>query len=80
MDLNVIIKSLQLIADPIIYIIFFFTLQGAWKPALNISTVLTSIQLLMSEPNPDDPLVPEIVMSIFSINTKLLHVKYLYSS
>ncbi|XP_067052574.1 ubiquitin-conjugating enzyme E2 T-like isoform X1 [Acropora muricata] len=34
--------------------------KGAWKPALNISTVLTSIQLLMSEPNPDDPLVPEI--------------------
>ncbi|XP_068706547.1 ubiquitin-conjugating enzyme E2 T-like [Montipora foliosa] len=34
--------------------------KGAWKPALNISTVLTSIQLLMAEPNPDDPLVPEI--------------------
>ncbi|CAH3172470.1 unnamed protein product [Porites lobata] len=34
--------------------------KGAWKPALNISTVLTSIQLLMAEPNPDDPLVAEI--------------------
>ena len=29
-------------------------LQGAWKPALNLSTVLTSVQLLMSTPNPDD--------------------------
>lgn len=38
--------------------------QGAWKPALNISTVLTSIQLLMAEPNPDDPLVAEIVIII----------------
>lgn len=34
--------------------------KGAWKPALNISTVLTSIQLLMAEPNPDDPLLAEI--------------------
>lgn len=34
--------------------------KGAWKPAWNISTVLTSIQLLMAEPNSDDPLVSEI--------------------
>ncbi|KAJ7370589.1 Ubiquitin-conjugating enzyme E2 T [Desmophyllum pertusum] len=34
--------------------------KGAWKPAWNISTVLTSIQLLMAEPNPEDPLVAEI--------------------
>ncbi|KAG8451102.1 hypothetical protein GDO86_003390 [Hymenochirus boettgeri] len=34
--------------------------KGAWRPALNISTVLTSIQLLMSEPNPDDPLMADI--------------------
>ena len=38
-----------------------FPLQGAWKPALNISTLLTSIQLLMAEPNPDDPLMTDIV-------------------
>ena len=35
--------------------------KGQWKPALNLSTVLTSIQLLISEPNPDDGLMPEIV-------------------
>eukprot|EP00960_Hanusia_phi_P025236 741327-Hanusia_phi.AAC.2 len=35
--------------------------KGQWKPALNLSTVLTSIQLLVSDPNPDDGLMPEIV-------------------
>ena len=34
--------------------------QGSWKPAHNISTVLTSIQLLLSEPNPNDGLMAEI--------------------
>lgn len=35
--------------------------QSGWKPSLNISTVLTSIMLLMAEPNPDDGLMAEIV-------------------
>ena len=35
--------------------------QGAWKPSLNLSTLLTTVQLLMSEPNPDDPLMTDIV-------------------
>uniref|UniRef100_H3B6P4 Ubiquitin-conjugating enzyme E2 T n=1 Tax=Latimeria chalumnae TaxID=7897 RepID=H3B6P4_LATCH len=34
--------------------------KGAWKPSLNIFTVLTSLQLLMAEPNPDDPLMADI--------------------
>ena len=34
--------------------------HGCWKPSLNISSCLTSLQVLMSEPNPDDPLMPEI--------------------
>ena len=34
--------------------------QGSWKPAHNLSTVLTSIQLLLSEPNPDDGLMADI--------------------
>ncbi|KAI3814557.1 hypothetical protein L1987_14197 [Smallanthus sonchifolius] len=33
--------------------------KGAWQPSLNISTVLTSIGLLLSEPNPDDGLMCE---------------------
>lgn len=35
--------------------------KGNWSPASNISTVLTSIRLLMAEPNPQDPLDKEIV-------------------
>ncbi|KAL8480127.1 hypothetical protein ACS0TY_026888 [Phlomoides rotata] len=34
-------------------------MQGMWQPSLNISTVLTSIGLLLSEPNPDDGLMHE---------------------
>ncbi|XP_022730717.1 probable ubiquitin-conjugating enzyme E2 37 [Durio zibethinus] len=34
--------------------------KGAWQPSLNISTVLTSIRLLLSEPNPDDGLMCEV--------------------
>jgi ubiquitin-conjugating enzyme E2 D len=33
---------------------------GSWSPALTIGKVLLSICSLLSEPNPDDPLVPEI--------------------
>lgn len=33
--------------------------KGAWQPSLNISTVLTSIGLLLCEPNPDDGLMCE---------------------
>ncbi|XP_053174263.1 ubiquitin-conjugating enzyme E2 T [Scomber japonicus] len=44
--------------------------KGAWKPSLNISTVLTSIQLLMAEPNPDDPLMAD-TSSEFKYNKQL---------
>ena len=35
-------------------------LRSQWSPALNISKVLLSICSLLCDPNPDDPLVPEI--------------------
>ena len=35
-------------------------LKDQWTPALTISKVLVSISSLMTEPNPDDPLVGEI--------------------
>ncbi|XP_043932435.1 ubiquitin-conjugating enzyme E2 T isoform X1 [Protopterus annectens] len=44
--------------------------KGAWRPSLNISTVLTSIQLLMAEPNPDDPLMADI-SSEFKYNKQI---------
>lgn len=34
--------------------------HGAWKPSLNIASLLMSIQLLMAEPNPDDGLMADI--------------------
>nr|XP_034978811.1 ubiquitin-conjugating enzyme E2 T-like isoform X2 [Zootoca vivipara] len=36
--------------------------KGAWRPSLNIATLLTSIQILMNEPNPDDPLMADITL------------------
>ena len=35
-------------------------LKNQWSPALTISKVLLSICSLICDPNPDDPLVPEI--------------------
>ena len=35
-------------------------LKDQWSPALTVSKVLLSICSLLDEPNPDDPLVPEI--------------------
>ncbi|XP_054464490.1 ubiquitin-conjugating enzyme E2 T [Anoplopoma fimbria] len=48
--------------------------KGAWRPSLNISTVLTSIQLLMTDPNPDDPLMAD-VSSEFKYNKQLFTEK-----
>ncbi|KAK3781492.1 hypothetical protein RRG08_054832 [Elysia crispata] len=35
-------------------------LKNQWSPALTISKVLLSICSLLTDPNPDDPLVPDI--------------------
>ena len=35
-------------------------LKTQWSPALTISKVLISITSLLTDPNPDDPLMPEI--------------------
>uniref|UniRef100_A0A7N5KER3 UBC core domain-containing protein n=1 Tax=Ailuropoda melanoleuca TaxID=9646 RepID=A0A7N5KER3_AILME len=35
-------------------------LSSQWSPALTLSKVLLSISSLLCDPNPDDPLVPEI--------------------
>jgi len=34
-------------------------LKDQWSPALTINKVLLSISSLLTDPNPDDPLVPE---------------------
>uniref|UniRef100_H2YGY6 UBC core domain-containing protein n=1 Tax=Ciona savignyi TaxID=51511 RepID=H2YGY6_CIOSA len=35
-------------------------LKGQWSPALTLMKVLLSISSLLSDPNPDDPLMPDI--------------------
>ena len=45
--------------------------HGSWKPSINISSVLTSLQVLLSKPNPDDPLVPEIANQFRITGTSL---------
>ena len=35
-------------------------LRDQWSPALTVAKVLLSICSLLTDPNPDDPLVPEI--------------------
>ena len=35
-------------------------LRDHWSPALTISKILLSIHSLLTDPNPDDPLVPEL--------------------
>lgn len=40
--------------------IFGLILTDKWSPALQIRTVLLSIQALLSAPNPDDPLANDV--------------------
>jgi len=35
-------------------------LKDQWSPALTVSKVLLSLSSLLTDPNPEDPLVPEI--------------------
>jgi len=44
-------------------------LRTQWSPALTVSKVLLSICSLLTDPNPDDPLVPDIA-KIFKTNKK----------
>ena len=46
-------------------------LKDQWSPALTISKVLLSICSLLAEPNPNDPLEPEIAKQL--INNKAEH-------
>lgn len=46
-------------------------LNDQWTPALNIKNMLLSVSSLLNEPNPKDPLVPEIA-NLLSLD-KLTH-------
>ena len=45
-------------------------LKDQWSPALTISKVLISITSLLTDPNPDDPLVPDIA-HLYKTNREL---------
>ena len=45
-------------------------LKDQWSPALTVSKVLLSICSLLTDPNPDDPLVPEIARVLKSDKEK----------
>jgi ubiquitin-conjugating enzyme E2 D len=57
-------------------------LKDQWSPALTINKVLLSICSLMNDPNPDDPLRPEIAeiykrdRKTYNINAKLYTERY----
>ena len=44
--------------------------KGCWTPSLNLSTVMTSVRLLLAEPNPDDGLMVDITRE-FRVNHPL---------
>jgi ubiquitin-conjugating enzyme E2 D len=45
-------------------------LKDQWSPALTVSKVLLSISSLLTDPNPDDPLVPDIANLYMTCRTK----------
>ena len=45
-------------------------LKNAWSPALSIGKVMLSLSSLLSDPNPNDPLAPEVAM-VYKTNKKL---------
>lgn len=47
-------------------------LKTNWSPALQIRTVLLSIQALLSSPNPDDPLANDVATEWKTNNEKAL--------
>ena len=47
-------------------------LKTKWSPALTITKVLLSICSLLNEPNPDDPLVPDIANEYKDNRTKFI--------
>lgn len=42
---------------------YLYIVTDNWSPALQIRTILLSIQALLGAPNPDDPLAPDVAKS-----------------
>ena len=50
----------------------FIYLLDKWSPALQIRTVLLSIQALLSAPNPDDPLANDVAGTLINLELKVI--------
>jgi hypothetical protein len=49
--------------------------QGSWTPSINVPTLLTTVRLLMAQPNADDGLMPEVVSAL--VGRLFMHAKSL---
>ena len=45
-------------------------LKASWSPALSLSKLLISIRSMLNEPNPEDPLVPDIAQQFVTNRQK----------
>jgi ubiquitin-conjugating enzyme E2 N len=54
-------------------------LKDKWSPALQIRTVLLSIQALLSAPNPDDPLADEVAQDWKADEAKAMETARLWT-
>lgn len=53
-------------------------LKNQWSPILTISKILLSLSCLLSEPNPDDPLEPEVADMMLNNYEKFIENVKLY--
>lgn len=65
------------------FVLYFLTHNALrldkWSPALQIRTVLISIQALLSAPNPDDPLANDVASQWKSDEAQALKIGMLIS-
>lgn len=60
--------------------LIFFLSSDKWSPALQIRTVLLSIQALLSAPNPDDPLANDVAEKWKSSEAEAIETGEVWSS
>jgi len=55
-------------------------LKDAWSPALTVIKILLSISSLLSDPNPDDPLMPDIARIYKEQHDKFMRIATDYTN
>ncbi len=54
--------------------VFMYRIQDKWSPIYTVETILTSIQSLLTDPNPDSPANPDAAR-MFAADKKKYHKK-----